>query len=54
MGWLKCSVIDHVFFNSVEAIIAAADAFLVHISQDPMTIIGRRSLQPGDRVGFAS
>ncbi len=40
-GWLKCSVIEHVFFKNVEAIIAAVDAFLVHISQDPMKMIDR-------------
>jgi transposase len=40
-GWLKSSVIYHVFFKSVKAIIAAVDTFLATISQDPMTIIDR-------------
>ena len=40
-GWLKSSVIYHVFFKSVQAIIAAVDTFLATISQDPMTIIDR-------------
>ena len=33
--------LQNVFFKTVEAIIAAVDAFLVNISLDPMTIIDR-------------
>ncbi len=44
-GWLKSSVIYHVFSHTVEAIIAAVDGFLATISQDPMTIIHRLCIQ---------
>ncbi len=40
-GWLKSSVIDNVFFQSVKAIIDDGHRILATISQDPMTIIDR-------------
>ncbi len=39
--WLKSSVMCHVCFHTVEAIISAVNGFLATISQDPMTIIDR-------------
>ena len=40
-GWLKCSVINNVFFHTRDEIKAAVRSFLIYIDAIPLTVIDR-------------